>query len=179
MGYMAAQTRIATRDCSLSNVLTLHRVFLDQPELRPYFFEGKDLEETHPCTQKSRPSPTCTLTFLPRECWPLVAQKLIAGMPAPAIARALAPRRTLSSSAREWLLSAADSRNDPGAEEDKAATAAILKLADGEGDAADVARQKELEYVMRLFRPTHMGGLGTGQSAAGKGDGVGAKPEEP
>ena len=48
MGYLAAQTRIATRDRSLSNVLTLHRVFLDQPELRPYFFEGKDIKETDP-----------------------------------------------------------------------------------------------------------------------------------
>ena len=48
MGYMAAQTRILTRDRSLCNVLTLHRVFLDHPELRPYFFENKDLEETDP-----------------------------------------------------------------------------------------------------------------------------------
>jgi hypothetical protein len=48
MGYMAAQTRILTRDRSLCNVLTLHRVFLDHPELRPYFFEDKDIEETDP-----------------------------------------------------------------------------------------------------------------------------------
>jgi hypothetical protein len=48
MGHMAAQTRILTRDRSLSNVLTLHRVFLDNPELRPYFYDGKDLEESHP-----------------------------------------------------------------------------------------------------------------------------------
>jgi hypothetical protein len=47
MSYVAAQTRVMARDRSLSNVLTLHRVFLDQPELRPYFFEGKDLEESH------------------------------------------------------------------------------------------------------------------------------------
>jgi hypothetical protein len=48
MSYTAAQARILTRDRSLSNVLTLHRVFLDHPELRPYFFENKDLEETDP-----------------------------------------------------------------------------------------------------------------------------------
>jgi hypothetical protein len=48
MSYTAAQTRILSRDRSLCNVLTLHRVFLDHPELRPYFFEGKDLEETDP-----------------------------------------------------------------------------------------------------------------------------------
>ena len=48
MSYMAAQTRILTRDRSLCNVLTLHRVFLDHPELRPYFFEGKDIKETDP-----------------------------------------------------------------------------------------------------------------------------------
>ena len=48
MGHMAAQTRILTRDRSLFNVLTLHRVFLDHPELRPYFFEGKDLKESDP-----------------------------------------------------------------------------------------------------------------------------------
>ncbi len=48
MSYAAAQTRILTRDRSVSNVLTLHRVFLDHPELRPYFFEGKDLEESQP-----------------------------------------------------------------------------------------------------------------------------------
>src|SRR5262245_53023647 len=33
----AAQTRILTRDRSLGNVLALHRIFLDHPELRPYF----------------------------------------------------------------------------------------------------------------------------------------------
>jgi hypothetical protein len=48
MSYAAAQTRILTRDRSLFNVLTLHRVFLDHPELRPYFFEGKDLKESDP-----------------------------------------------------------------------------------------------------------------------------------
>jgi hypothetical protein len=48
MSYMAAQTRILIRDRSLCNVLTLHRIFLDHPELRPCFFEGKDLEESHP-----------------------------------------------------------------------------------------------------------------------------------
>ena len=52
MSYMAAQTRILTRDRSLCNVLTLHRVFLDHPELRPYFFEGKDLEESDPLYPK-------------------------------------------------------------------------------------------------------------------------------
>jgi hypothetical protein len=48
MSYAAAQTRVLTRDRSLSNVLTLHRVFLDHPELRPFFFEGKDIKETDP-----------------------------------------------------------------------------------------------------------------------------------
>ena len=44
--YAAAQTRILTRDRSLCNVLELHRVFLNHPELRPYFFEGKDINCT-------------------------------------------------------------------------------------------------------------------------------------
>ena len=44
----AAQTSILTRDRSLSNVLALHRIFLDHPELRLYFFEGKDLEKSDP-----------------------------------------------------------------------------------------------------------------------------------
>ncbi|SRR5579875_2885785 len=48
MSYAAAQTRILSRDRSVYNVLTLHRIFLDHPELRPYFFEGKDLEESDP-----------------------------------------------------------------------------------------------------------------------------------
>ena len=48
MSHMSAQTKILTRDRSVSNVLTLHRLFLDHPELRPYFFEGKDLEESDP-----------------------------------------------------------------------------------------------------------------------------------
>jgi hypothetical protein len=48
MTYNAAQTRILSRDRSLCNVLTLHRVFLDHPELRPYFFENKDVDETAP-----------------------------------------------------------------------------------------------------------------------------------
>jgi hypothetical protein len=48
MGYAAAQTRVQTSNRSLSNVLTLDRVFLDHPELRPYFFEGKDLKESDP-----------------------------------------------------------------------------------------------------------------------------------
>jgi hypothetical protein len=48
MSYAAAQTRILTRDRSLCNVLELHRVFLNHPELRPYFFEGKDIKETDP-----------------------------------------------------------------------------------------------------------------------------------
>jgi len=52
MSYAAAQTRLLTRDRSVSNVLTLHRVFLDHPELRPYFFEGKDLEESDPLYPK-------------------------------------------------------------------------------------------------------------------------------
>jgi hypothetical protein len=52
MGYVAAQTRVQTRDRSLSNVLTLHRVFLDNPELRPYFYEGKDLKESDPLYPK-------------------------------------------------------------------------------------------------------------------------------
>jgi hypothetical protein len=48
MSYAAAQTRILIRDRSLFNVQTLHRIFLDHPELRPYFFEGKDIKETDP-----------------------------------------------------------------------------------------------------------------------------------
>jgi len=52
MSYTAAQTRILTRDRSLSNVQTLHRVFLDHPELWPYFFQGKDLEESDPLYPK-------------------------------------------------------------------------------------------------------------------------------
>jgi hypothetical protein len=52
MSYQAAQTRVLTRDRSLSNVMTLHKIFLDHPELRPYFFEGKDLEESDPLYPK-------------------------------------------------------------------------------------------------------------------------------
>jgi hypothetical protein len=48
MSYAAAQTKILARDRSLCNVLELHKVFLDHPELRPYFFEGKDIKETDP-----------------------------------------------------------------------------------------------------------------------------------
>jgi hypothetical protein len=48
MNHVAAQTRILSRDRSVSNVLTLHKIFLDHPELRPYFFEGKDLKESDP-----------------------------------------------------------------------------------------------------------------------------------
>ena len=48
MSYAAAQTRILSRDRSLCNVLELHRIFLNHPELRPYFFEGKDIKETDP-----------------------------------------------------------------------------------------------------------------------------------
>jgi hypothetical protein len=48
MSYMAAQTRVQIRDRSLSNGLTLHKIFLDHPELRPYFFEGKDLKASDP-----------------------------------------------------------------------------------------------------------------------------------
>jgi hypothetical protein len=52
MSYMATQTRVLTRDRSVANVLTLHRIFLDHPELRPYFFEGKDLKESDPLYPK-------------------------------------------------------------------------------------------------------------------------------
>jgi hypothetical protein len=48
LSYTAAQTRVLTRDRSLSNVVTLDKVFLDHPELRPYFYDGKDLDESHP-----------------------------------------------------------------------------------------------------------------------------------
>jgi hypothetical protein len=48
MSYAAAQTKILARDRSVCNVLELHKVFLDHPELRPYFFEGKDIKETDP-----------------------------------------------------------------------------------------------------------------------------------
>jgi hypothetical protein len=52
MSHMAAQTRVLTRDRSLNNVLTLDRIFLDHPELRPYFYAGKDLEESDPLYPK-------------------------------------------------------------------------------------------------------------------------------
>jgi hypothetical protein len=52
MSYAAAQTKVLARDRSVSNVLTLHRVFLGHPELRPYFFEDKDLEESDPLYPK-------------------------------------------------------------------------------------------------------------------------------
>jgi hypothetical protein len=52
ISYNAAQTKILTRDRSLCNVMTLHTVFLDHPELRPYFFENKDLEESDPLYPK-------------------------------------------------------------------------------------------------------------------------------
>ena len=52
MNYMNAQTRVQIRDRSLSNCLSLHKIFLDQPELRPYFFEGKDLKESDPLYPK-------------------------------------------------------------------------------------------------------------------------------
>jgi hypothetical protein len=48
LSYIAVQTRVQIRDRSLSNVLALHKVFLDHPELRPYFFEGKDLAPSDP-----------------------------------------------------------------------------------------------------------------------------------
>jgi hypothetical protein len=46
--HTEAQARILTRGRSLGNVLALHRIFLDHPQLRPYFFEGKDLEMSDP-----------------------------------------------------------------------------------------------------------------------------------
>jgi hypothetical protein len=52
MSYMAAQTKIQTRDRSVCNCLALHRIFLDHPELRPYFFEGRDLAESDPLYPK-------------------------------------------------------------------------------------------------------------------------------
>ena len=52
MNYMAAQTSLQVRDHSLSNCLALHKIFLDHPELRPYFFEGKDLKESDPLYPK-------------------------------------------------------------------------------------------------------------------------------
>src|SRR5215469_10771026 len=48
MAYVAAQTRLQVRDRTLGNVLALDRVFLDHPELRPYFYEGKDLDKSDP-----------------------------------------------------------------------------------------------------------------------------------
>jgi hypothetical protein len=48
MGYVGAQTSLQIRDRSLANVLALDRVFLEHPELRPYFYNGKDLDETDP-----------------------------------------------------------------------------------------------------------------------------------
>jgi hypothetical protein len=50
--YAAAQTKILIRDRHACNVLALDRVFLDHPELRPYFFEGKDLKESDPLYPK-------------------------------------------------------------------------------------------------------------------------------
>jgi hypothetical protein len=48
MANTAAQTRLQVRDRTLCNVLALDRVFLDHPELRPYFYEGKDLDKSDP-----------------------------------------------------------------------------------------------------------------------------------
>ena len=42
------QTKIQIKDRTLANILTLDRVFLDHPELRPYFYEGKDITEKDP-----------------------------------------------------------------------------------------------------------------------------------
>ena len=52
MTYLAAQTKIVSRDRSLANVLALNKVFLDHPELRPYFYAGKDLDEADPLYPK-------------------------------------------------------------------------------------------------------------------------------
>jgi hypothetical protein len=52
MRYLAAQTKIVSRDRSLANVLALNKVFLDHPELRPYFYAGKDLDEADPLYPK-------------------------------------------------------------------------------------------------------------------------------
>jgi hypothetical protein len=52
MANAAAQTRLQVRDRTLSNVLALDRVFLDHPELRPYFYEGKDLDKSDPLYPK-------------------------------------------------------------------------------------------------------------------------------
>jgi hypothetical protein len=52
LSYMAAQTTLQVKDRSLSNTLALDRVFLDLPELRPYFYEGKDLDEADPLYPK-------------------------------------------------------------------------------------------------------------------------------
>jgi hypothetical protein len=48
LSYMAAQTSLQVKDRSLANALALDRVFLDHPELRPYFYEGKDLDKADP-----------------------------------------------------------------------------------------------------------------------------------
>ena len=49
---VAAQTRLQVRDRTLGNVLALDKVFLDHPELRPYFYEGKDLDKSDPLYPK-------------------------------------------------------------------------------------------------------------------------------
>jgi hypothetical protein len=48
MANSAAQTRLQVRDRTLGNMLALDRVFLDHPELRPYFYDGKDLDKSDP-----------------------------------------------------------------------------------------------------------------------------------
>ena len=48
MAFVGAQTRLQVRDRTLGNVLALDRAFLDHPELRPYFYGGKDLDKSDP-----------------------------------------------------------------------------------------------------------------------------------
>jgi hypothetical protein len=52
LSLMSAQTCLQVKDRSLSNTLALDRVFLDHPELRPYFYEGKDLDKADPLYPK-------------------------------------------------------------------------------------------------------------------------------
>jgi hypothetical protein len=47
-----AQTSLLIKDRSLATVLALDKLFLDYPEIRPYFYEGKDLDEAHPLYPK-------------------------------------------------------------------------------------------------------------------------------
>jgi hypothetical protein len=52
MSCSEIQTSLLVKDRTLANVLALDRIFFDHPELRPYFYEGKDLDEADPLYPK-------------------------------------------------------------------------------------------------------------------------------